>query len=206
MEPRKVRRPLGRLINHRSHLGTNLAALDGLRGVAVLMVVFSHMSSSGVNIHPALNFAGAGKFGVFLFFVLSAFLLTHQHLVAPPAEGREARYWTGYTIRRVLRIYPLFSIALVFGTLNAFVGMALFGPREVSIVRHLALLVGFKIFWAIPVEMKFYLFLPFVLIIFDRLLSRRRLLAVGCIFAAITAKEWLLPVSAWGGLSIGLLR
>jgi len=49
-------------------------ALDGLRGLAVLVVIASHLSNVGLLPQPGLS--GTGKAGVYLFFVLSAFLLT----------------------------------------------------------------------------------------------------------------------------------
>ena len=45
-------------------------ALDGLRGLAVLLVVLSHASLHNVYLFPGLDFSGMGKPGVFLFFVL----------------------------------------------------------------------------------------------------------------------------------------
>ena len=44
-------------------------SLDGLRGVAVLFVVLSHLSNIGANLTPMLDFGGTGKYGVFLFFL-----------------------------------------------------------------------------------------------------------------------------------------
>ena len=61
-----------------------IKSLDGLRGFAVLLVLLSHMSLVGINLVPGLDFAGIGKAGVYLFFVLSAFLLTWQSLEAEP--------------------------------------------------------------------------------------------------------------------------
>ena len=55
-------------------------ALDGLRGVAVLLVLLAHSSNVGLRLHPALDLSGCGRMGVFLFFVLSAYLLTGQLL------------------------------------------------------------------------------------------------------------------------------
>jgi Predicted acyltransferases len=49
-----------------------LDALDGLRGVAVLIVVLSHLSNARLFLIPGLDLSGTGKSGVFLFFVLSA--------------------------------------------------------------------------------------------------------------------------------------
>ena len=63
-------------------------ALDGLRGVAALMVVASHAGNMNLHLLPGFSWAGAGKNGVFLFFVISAYLLTAQWLVQGQATGR----------------------------------------------------------------------------------------------------------------------
>lgn len=59
-----------------------LPALDGLRGVAVLLVLLSHPSKHLPVIHPALNFRGAGKSGELLVFLVSAYLLDRQITLA----------------------------------------------------------------------------------------------------------------------------
>ena len=46
--------------------------LDGLRGVAVLMVLLSHASNGGHDVLPGLDASGIGRSGVFLFFILSS--------------------------------------------------------------------------------------------------------------------------------------
>lgn len=57
-------------------------SLNGLRGVAVLFVLFSHAANKGLIFFEGFSIAGSGsgKVGVYLFFVLSAFLLTDQIL------------------------------------------------------------------------------------------------------------------------------
>ncbi|MEO0035979.1 MAG: hypothetical protein RLZZ501_2002, partial [Pseudomonadota bacterium] len=56
-----------------------LPALDGLRGFAAAIVLFSHFSNA-FNLWDRLFGAGAGQHGVLLFFVLSGFLIAHLHL------------------------------------------------------------------------------------------------------------------------------
>jgi len=138
-----------------------IKSLDGLRGLAVLLVLLSHMSLVGIHLLPGLDFSGMGKAGVYLFFVLSAFLLTWQALEAHKLG--DARYWTGYALRRFCRIYPLYFIVLIASSGISQLGS--YGPRIETpgdILWHLALLQGNGIFWAIPVEFKYYLLLPFV--------------------------------------------
>src|SRR5664279_4066021 len=88
---------------------TRLPALDGLRGLAVLMVLLDHASDAKLRIFPAADMNRAGKYGVYLFFVLSAFLLTHLLLLRPPAELSRARIWLNYAVRRFFRIFPLYA-------------------------------------------------------------------------------------------------
>ena len=76
-------------------------ALDGLRGVAILLVLLSHA-------HVPL-FAGA-FFGVDLFFVLSGFLITSLLLIEHRANGR-FQYWHFYR-RRFFRLMPALALFL----------------------------------------------------------------------------------------------
>ena len=52
--------------------------LDGLRGLAVLMVVFGHGANHGLGPFGPDSMMIRGKLGVYLFFVLSAYLLDRQ--------------------------------------------------------------------------------------------------------------------------------
>src|SRR4051812_28031078 len=83
------------------------AVLDGIRGLAILFVFASHVSN-----FKGMLFSGGGEFGVWLFFVLSAFLLSLYFFQSP---GRIAVpiEWANYAFRRFLRIYPLYVAALV---------------------------------------------------------------------------------------------
>src|SRR5690606_21941755 len=89
----------------------HLDALDGLRGLAVLIVIASHLSNARLLPWPGV--AGWGKGGVYLFFVLSAFLLTRALLRRPLAGFASGRLWADYALRRVLRIWPLYLVVLL---------------------------------------------------------------------------------------------
>ncbi|MGB0349536.1 MAG: acyltransferase family protein, partial [Schleiferiaceae bacterium] len=87
--------------------------LDGLRGLAVLMVVFGHGANHGLGPFGPDSMMIRGKLGVYLFFVLSAYLLDRQ-IIKMFQQGRaQWEYWLYYFSRRVLRIFPLFFLALV---------------------------------------------------------------------------------------------
>lgn len=89
-------------------------ALDDLRGIAVMLVLLSHASNVGIHFQYLLNFQKIGKAGVYLFFVLSAYLLDRQIAIAFINNKSSKLYWKNYFVRRFLRIYPLFVIALIF--------------------------------------------------------------------------------------------
>lgn len=136
-----------------------LAVLDGLRGLAVLIVLASHFSSAGLFPRPALH--GVGKSGVYLFFVLSAFLLVRNLLRLPPGALRQAPVWMEYALRRVLRIWPLYLVVLGLSWLAWRTGQpGLYAIDTPSLWRHLTLREGQSVLWSIPVEFTFYAVLP----------------------------------------------
>ena len=95
------------------HRELHVKSLDGLRGIAVLFVVLSHSSIEGFFSWSPLDFKGIGKTGVYLFFILSAFLLDRQIIFKLRKGQADNLYWLNYVIRRFLRIYPLFAVALI---------------------------------------------------------------------------------------------
>ena len=82
--------------------------LDGLRGVAILLVLLMHLMPSGPSTTLlgkfAKSFAEIGSAGVDLFFVLSGFFITGILLNAKGAP----HYFRNFYARRVLRIFPLY--------------------------------------------------------------------------------------------------
>lgn len=171
------------------------ASLDGLRGLAVLFVLFSHMSNAGLNFHAGLNFSGSGKYGVFCFFVLSAFLLSAQILALPVRQAFSRPVLTRYIVRRFFRIYPLYTFVLCLGAIwtalkpNPFI----FPLSWPDVYRHLALLDGQGVYWTIPVEFKYYFALPLVCWILARSRSRQPLLAPLLTAGAVLLVAWLWP-------------
>lgn len=148
-------------------------ALDGLRGLAVLVVLGSHFSNAGLLPSPGLS--GSGKLGVYLFFALSAFLLTRILLRRPPAGFADARLWADYALRRVLRIWPLYLVVLLASWVATLAGIEAWHYRmqTPALLRHLALLEGRSVLWSIPVEFKYYLWLPLVALALAWMAARR---------------------------------
>jgi peptidoglycan/LPS O-acetylase OafA/YrhL len=174
-------------------------ALDGVRGLAVLLVLALHFQLPAGPTLPDrwLHMAqAAGYGGVDLFFVLSGFLITGVLLDAKGAPG----YFRTFYIRRALRVLPLY-----YGTLAVLLWVApLAGPNvaEMSAMLrmrqwwywlHASNLLGVlrlrwsapfytAHFWSLAIEEQFYAVWPVIVL----LSPRRRLLqicAAGCIIA-----------------------
>jgi len=139
-------------------------ALDGLRGLAVLIVVVSHISGLGVFLFPSFDIEGTGKSGVFLFFILSAYLLTRP-LIDVFQQQMTVQYMLNYGLRRILRIFPLYILYLLLAVITTlYVDVYIQGEIQAypfdldwaGFWQHLFLQDGKFVTWSIPAEFKFY--------------------------------------------------
>ena len=129
---------------------THLPAADGIRGLACLIVLLLHgISFCWPAAVPWLR--GGGKYGVWLFFVLSAFLLT----LRLQQRGFGWPSLSDYALGRCLRILPLFALACL---LHYWAGVGILTGEQ--LFASLTLQQGYSHLWTIPVEFKFYLLLP----------------------------------------------
>lgn len=144
--------------------------LDGVRTVAVLMVIFFHFFYE-LNLPPLITkIANFGRTGVSLFFVLSGFLITRILL----ATKESPNYFSSFYVRRFLRIFPLyyFFLALIFIILPLISGKP-FAPFNLQVycwtyLQNFALAfrwdqVGPRHLWSLSVEEHFYLFWPLLI-------------------------------------------
>jgi peptidoglycan/LPS O-acetylase OafA/YrhL len=89
--------------------------LDGIRGLAILLVLFFHILRRAANLtnndllHSITDIARIGWIGVDIFFVLSGFLITSILLKTKEQPG----YFKKFYVRRILRIFPLYYIVIV---------------------------------------------------------------------------------------------
>ncbi len=139
-----IRSYLQSLLDKKSSSGETLAELDGLRGFAVLIVMASHSN--------VLAMAGQGAMGVWLFFVLSAFLLTRIILQRMPGSLGRVEL-AKYVIRRIARILPLYYVCLT-------VIMVWKGLGAAWLFDHFTFQKADVHFWSIPQEELFYVLLP----------------------------------------------
>ena len=153
----------------RSSAGIKFGSLDGVRGLAALLVLAQH---------TGLTKTG-GIFGVWLFFCLSGFLLASP-FVGQPSLALSRSYMTNYLIRRIKRIVPMYYVMITV--------TILFLGRIGDAIRHYLFLQADGHLWSISQEMFFYLILPLVMAV-SYLLCRNRLLLhalflFGCALAA----------------------
>lgn len=159
-------------------------ALDGLRGIAILMVMMSHFAiyieSTNATFRAAMRIAERGWLGVDLFFVLSGFLITR---ILIGMRETEQSIWVFYA-RRVLRIFPLYYAVLLLVVVVSPALAHLLFDRHIS-TQHTAWLwlylsnipltfhqlpcprselFGVDHFWSLAVEEQFYLVWPLVVL------------------------------------------
>lgn len=178
---------LGRPRTRQRHLD----ALDGLRGLAVLVVIGSHLSNVGMLPRPGLS--GTGKSGVYLFFVLSAYLLTRILLQRPLPALADVRHWADYALRRVLRIWPLYLFVLLLSWFLTGRGVAgwHYQMDDAALLGHLLLREGQSVLWSIPVEFTFYLWLPLLVVVMAWTSTRWPLWAQALLGVALLAAAML---------------
>jgi peptidoglycan/LPS O-acetylase OafA/YrhL len=193
------------------HERRHIAALDGLRGVAILLVLWFHYYGA-VQSHAILPFdklvirlINVGWIGVDLFFVLSGFLITGILLDAKGGKG----YFRNFYARRALRIFPLYYgflfLMLVLiprvhpyrhdtsETMRDQAWLWLYGTNIAQTFFHRPL-TGFTPMWSLAVEEHFYLVWPAVVF----LVPRRRLMAV-CLSVFLFALA-LRAIFLWNGI------
>jgi peptidoglycan/LPS O-acetylase OafA/YrhL len=169
--------------------------LDGIRAIAILMVMLMHVltpddQSRGALEHVAPRAStlliGHGWLGVDLFFVLSGFLITGILLDTRTSP----RYFENFYGRRALRILPLYFLCIAVMAC-CYPGRGPYFLLSLAFLANLASLVGAgvphgaAVFWSLAVEEHFYLMWPWLV----RLLSRR---ALGWTCACIIITEPIL--------------
>lgn len=130
-----------------------LNQLDGLRGIAAVIVVISHCANAGLL--PSFLGRGFGQMGVTLFYALSAFLLGRLYL----QSEFNAHSLKRYTVSRVSRVLPLFYFVLAV-TLGVYLvsGDTFYDIESATdFILNAALVQGTSVLWSIPVELQYYL-------------------------------------------------
>ena len=168
-------------------------SLDGLRGLAALWVFATHATYSNL-LAPVLNFRGAGRGGVILFFFLSAFLLSGPFF-AQAGKALTWRAWVHYGSRRLFRIVPLYYLVVLVlwvSHLNPFNELDE-GAATSLLIQHLTFQKGMSVFWSIISEVRFYVVLP-ILLIFTAIVREK--LKLGRLPVLLIGSCWVASVAS----------
>lgn len=184
----------------------HISALDGIRGLAIILVLFAHFVREDFYIKH-FSFAGSiitklslmGLTGVSLFFVLSGFLITGILL----NTKNEEKYFRNFYARRFLRIFPVYYLTLffVFTILPLIINFSeqslLLKSKQIWLWTYLSnfpLVAGiwnksdqFALghFWSLSVEEHFYFLWPLIIYFTD--LNRLKLICKSIITISLTA-------------------
>lgn len=155
-----------------------LGVLDGLRGIAVLLVLWYHVwEISWLSPAPWLTFLPATGFvGVHLFFFLSGFVISYPFVRAVRA-GKPPPAWGHFAWRRFIKIVPSYvlSIAAAYA-----IGYAQVQPNASTLpdlVTHLLFIHTWfpdrygtidGVLWTLAVEVEFYCIFPLIWWAFKR--------------------------------------
>jgi peptidoglycan/LPS O-acetylase OafA/YrhL len=164
-----------------------IPSLDGLRAVAILMVIYSHvMFTEGFPsfaILPGSVSRNLGGFGVQVFFVISGFLITT--LIVREIQCKGCLNLKQFYTARALKIFPPFLAVLATLAVLAACGVVRLTGLDwltastftTNFVRRPNLAV--EHFWSLSIEEHFYLVWPFLLAGSSALRSWR--MALGCV-------------------------
>jgi peptidoglycan/LPS O-acetylase OafA/YrhL len=148
-----------------------LFSLNGIRGIAIILVVMSHLQLCRNSYYDYYQMFFNGQLGVGIFFVLSGFLITTLCLKEKIVTG-DLSLKKFYT-RRILRIFPVAYLYLaVILVLNywlnlkipafQFLGAAFYILNLSYFRRHeSSALLGH--YWSLATEEQFYLIFPFLI-------------------------------------------
>ncbi len=182
-----------------------------MRGIAILLVLLFHANGGGQSGSWAVRFVSGllrvGWCGVTLFFVLSGFLITN---ILWTSKG-QPKWWRRFYVRRALRIFPLYYLALLAVLIALLVEHRFHeGLRPLAIyavyLQNLLLPQGFYVqipfmvhhFWSLAVEEQFYLVWPALLVAMPNVKSARWLCVV--VFVLSLAMRCAVLTQGWGGM------
>lgn len=164
--------------------------LDGLRGIAVALVVLAHAGVAGVSL--------GGQVGVEMFFVLSGFLITTMLL---EGDRLDLRNFYARRARRLLPALILFLVvmgaaAAVVGDRRSMVGVGVGATYVSNVARVRSIDLGWlNHLWSLAVEEHFYLLWPLVVIGCGR---RSRTVGLAAAFGLVTSAAWRYELAIGG--------
>ena len=173
-------------------------SLDGLRAISIGLVLMAHFVS---NKFP-------GGLGVYIFFIISGFLITRLLFVELKSTGRISLPL--FYARRILRLYPVIILFTV-----VVLSLVIFTERPYNLIEpasalgyfanywyaHLEELkiapqLPFAMFWSLSIEEHFYILLPISFLLLRGHAVRLLQVLIGLLFACLGLRlfgAWLHP-------------
>ncbi len=141
-----------------------LPSVDGLRGISILIVIIAHINAH-YGIQSLHHLFAAGIVGVYMFFVISGFLITTLLIKEKRKTGTISL--RKFYSRRTLRIFPLAYLYIAtIAVLSVIFSIQISGLDFTVAILYLANFTQFYTptyllhhFWSLAVEEQFYLFI-----------------------------------------------
>ena len=174
--------------------GNRLGVLDGMRGIAILLVVWFHIWQISwlAAPFPWLQFIPEGGFlGVDIFFFISGFVICFPYVRAK-LEGKPRPGWGTFAYRRAIKIVPSYVLSIAIMYAIGYDRAEGSGGVQLDIVTHLLFIHNWfmatygsinGVLWTLAVEVQFYCIFPLVSIAF----LKRPYVTVACMIALALA-------------------
>ena len=149
-------------------MGDRNTTIDALRALAASSVMLSHFADAQ---QPGIlfPFVGYGPLGVYIFFVISGFILPYAMWRA----GYTLDQWHVFLAKRVLRLYPPYVVSIFFVLVITYAALAAPGYKGASpdftftdFILHFGYLNGLLghqwfqgVYWTLALEFQYYLLL-----------------------------------------------
>jgi peptidoglycan/LPS O-acetylase OafA/YrhL len=146
------------------NLPSRIPSLDGLRAIAIALVIVGHSADSANAPRVLTHFNHLGNFGVRCFFIISGFLITT--LLLKEEEQTGSISMKGFYIRRALRIFPASLVFIGVIALCSNYGYVHLNSGDLihaltyTMNYHLRRAWWFDHLWSLSVEEQFYLIWP----------------------------------------------
>jgi peptidoglycan/LPS O-acetylase OafA/YrhL len=158
--------------NRAGMVAPRLGVLDGLRGIAILLVLWYHVwEISWLSPWPWLQFLPATGFvGVHLFFFLSGFVISYPFVRAAVA-GRPPPAWGHFAWRRFIKIVPSYVLSIAVAYAIGYAQVQRNASLVPDLVTHLLFVHTWfplrfgtidGVLWTLAVEVEFYCVFPLI--------------------------------------------
>jgi len=180
--------------NANAHIAGRIHSLDGLRAIAILLVLIGHTAGTLGSPDFLKPFHGFGNYGVRFFFVISGFLITY--LLLAELDKNQTINLKGFFYRRVLRIFPAYYFYLLTAVLLGHYGYV--EILEGDLLHAATYTMNYQEqrgwhlnhTWSLAVEEQFYLLWPLALLFLDVKKARLLLCVIVLVVPVVRFIMW----------------